>query len=280
MQLLDASTASDVKICSIFNVLPHLVGIDAGKSATYASVEQFNLMHAQQCVLPMAVRWEQALQRDVIQDDRFFPKFSLAYLLRGDFATRTAGYAVAIEHGWLSQDDVRELEDMNPIAGGIGKKYWRALNWTTLDALPAPAVPPGTGKQEGPEGDTDPDQDEGSGQNPGQQAAMRAQLQILAHDSAARCVRREVNGVRKLIEREANVQEVGAFYAEQFRFICDVFHFNALQQIKAKQACDTRLYKLAAILQEEDSAAANAWIEHVAVTEPEKLAALAVEGVL
>ena len=276
-QLLDGIKASDVKICSIFNVLPHLVGIDAGKAATYASVEQFNLMHAQQCVLPMAVRWEQTLQRDVIDDDRFYAKFSLASLLRGDFATRMAGYAVAIEHGWLCQDDVRELEDLNPIAGGIGKKYWRALNWTTLDAMPAAPVSP---QSDPPEEPADPDQDEGTGQESDSQTALRTQLQLFAHDSASRCVRREVNGVRKLIEREAGVAEIGAFYAEQQRFICEVFHFTAVQALKSKQACDTRLYALARILTEEDQAAATTWIEQVGLTEPMKLAALAVEGVV
>jgi len=274
-QLLDGIKASDVKICSIFNVLPHLVGIDAGKAATYASVEQFNLMHAQQCVLPMAVRWEQVLQRDVIDDDRFYCKFSMASLLRGDSATRTANEAVAIEHGILSQDEAREIEDMNPIPGGIGKKYWRALNWTTLDAQPVkPSVsaPP-------PEDPLDSNEDEGSGQSLDQQAALRGQLALFAHDSAARCVRREVNGVRKLIGHEASLPEIGAFYAEHYRFVCEVFHLNALQQVKAKQACDARLYELARVLSEEGSAAATVWIEQVGLTEPMKLAALAVEGV-
>ena len=276
MQLLEAAKASDVKICSIFNVLPHLVGIDAGKAATYASVEQFNLMHAQQCVLPMAVRWEQALQRDVIDDDRFYCKFSLAALLRGDFATRTTGYAVAIEHGWLSQDDVRELEDINPISGGIGKKYWRALNWTTLDAQPvAPVQPPA----DLPDEPDDPDENEGSGQDTEQQNAMRSQLQMMAQDSASRCVRREINGARKLIERDAQALEIGEFYAGQVRFVCDVMHLGALQKMKATQACNARMYELCRLLSEESNAAALTWLDQVAITEPMKLAALAVEGV-
>jgi len=274
MQLLEAAKTSDVKICSIFNVLPHLIGVDSGKSATYASVEQFNLMHAQQCVLPMAVRWEQALQRDVIEDDRFYAKFSLSALLRGDQATRTQCQAVAIEHGWLSQDDVREIEDMNPIAGGIGKKYWRALNWTTLDA---PVQPPAT--QSGnkfPDSPDDLDQDEGDGGQPG----AHAQLILFAEGAASRCVRREVNGVRKLIERNAEPAEIGAFYEGQFNFICSVMRMPALQNLKAKQDCNTRASELMKILAEDGQHDAMGWIEYHALHEPMKLAALAVEGVL
>lgn len=284
MQLLESAKASAVEICTMHNILPHLIGVDTGKSATYASVEQFNLMHAQQCVLPMAVMWEMAIQRDLFSDDDpAYAKFSLASLLRGDYATRTQGYAVGIEHGWLSDDDVCELEDLNPIPGGIGKQHFRPMNWTTLDApvAAAPAGPsnPDPGADQEQEEQDDQDSPENSDPDP-QQQALRTQLQMFAQDSAARCVRREVNGVRKLIEREAQLLEIGAFYAEQFRFICGVFHFTALQQLKAKQACDVRLYKLAQLVAEEGTAAATAFIEHVAQTEPAKLAALAVEGVL
>jgi HK97 family phage portal protein len=285
MQLLDASKASAVEICTMHNILPHLIGVDTGKAATYASVEQFNLMHAQQSVLPMAVMWEQAQRRDLFSEqDPCYSKFALASLLRGDTATRMAGYAVGVEHGWLSDDDVRELEDMNPIAGGIGKQYFRPLNWTTLDApvsaLPAgPASPDPDPDQEEEEQD---DQDSPDNSDPGsdqQQSAMRSRLQLMAHDSAARCVRREVNGARKLIERDAQTPEIGAFYAEHYRFICGVFHFSSVHAIKAKQACDGRLYELSRLIS-EGALAATAFIEHVAQTEPAKLAALAVEGVI
>ena len=286
MQLLESAKASAVEICTMHNILPHLIGVDTGKSATYASVEQFNLMHAQQCVMPMAVMWETAQKRDLFdENDPAYSKYSLAALLRGDFATRTQGYAVGIEHGWLSDDDVRELEDLNPIKDGIGKQYFVPLNWTTLKAMAAGTTPGVTGpsspdpeEDQETEDQNDQDGNENSDPDPTQNA-LRSQLQLFAQDSAARCVRREVNGARKLIEREAEMQEIGAFYAEQFRFICGVFHFTALQQVKAKQACDARLYDLARLIA-EDVSAATAYIEHVAQTEPAKLAALAVEGVV
>jgi HK97 family phage portal protein len=285
MQLLDGRKASAVEICTVFNILPHLIGVDTGKAATYASVEQFNLMHAQQTVLPMAVMWEQAIQRDLFgEDDPCYSKFSLASLLRGDYATRMAGYAVGIEHGWLSPDDVRELEDLNPIAGGIGKQYFVPMNWKNLDpsknpVAATPASPDPDPDQEQEEQD-DQDGNENADPDPTQNAAMQSHLVMLAQDSAGRCVRREAKAVRKLIEAEADRSQFAAFYAEHYRFICGVFHFPALQQLKAKQACDVKSSHLQMLMETEGPAKAREYIEHVAQTEQAKLAALAVEGVL
>lgn len=274
-QLLEAAKMSDVRICAIFNTLPHLVGVDTGKAATYASVEQFNIMNAVQSVLPMVIMWEQAIQRDLILSDRYYAKFSMAALLRGDFATRVAGYTAALGAGWMSQDDVRELEDWNPIPNGEGKTYWRPLNWAPLRQLtnPQPAQKTQPGNPD------DQSQETGSGGDPAGQAAAHERLKLLAVSAADRCVRREVSGVRKLIEREAGSYEVTEFYAEQERFIVGVFHMEAIAALNVKIACDARAQQLTAMLAEEDAAGAQLWIERVAVTEPIKLATLAVEGV-
>jgi HK97 family phage portal protein len=140
-QLLDARKFSRIEICSLFGVPPHLVG-ETEKAATYASVEQFNIMFAVQCILPRVIVWEQALQRDILQDDTYSAKFSMAALLRGDSASRTAAYAVAIQNGWLSQNDVRLLEDLDPIEGG--DTYWRPLAWTPITNTTTPQ-PSGNG---------------------------------------------------------------------------------------------------------------------------------------
>lgn len=283
MQLLEAAKASDQKICSLFNVLPHLVGLDTGKAATYASVEQFNLMHAQQCVLPMAIRWEQAISRDLIDDDRFYPKFSLASLLRGDYATRMAGYALMIEHGMINDDEAREMEDMNPIPGGFGKKYFRPMNWTTLDAVPMQPVPgkPVQQPDDSSENDDDnPSEDPGGSPDPGAQAGLKAQLMLLAQDATSRCVRREAGAVRKMIEQQSDGSEVAAFYAEHFRYTCEALHLKPLPTLQVKRGVDARSNHLQMLLAGGEYTEARAWIDNFAATEPMKLTALAAEGVL
>jgi hypothetical protein len=247
-------------------------------------VEQENLMDAQQSVLPMVVRWEQAVQRDLFNpNDPAYPKFSMASLLRGDFATRTAGYAVAVEHGWLSPDDVRELEDMNPISGGIGKQYFRPMNWTTLDAKPIsePSDPGGDPSDNAEDADNDSATDQPGGvPDPDDAKAVRIQLELLAQDTAARCVRREVGAGRKLIDNRSDGSEVAPFYAEHFRFICTAFHLKPLQSLKEKSIIDARSDRLRLFLSDGDYVSAKEWIDGIAISEPAKLAALAVEGVL
>jgi HK97 family phage portal protein len=286
MQALDAEKASDVRICTMMGVLPHVVGVDAGKAATYASVEQFNIMHAVQCALPIVIMWEQAIFRDLIQDEDYFAKFSMASLLRGDQATRYAAYAVAVANGWMSQDDIRELEDLNPIPNGWGKNYWRPLNWAPLQQItnPTPQAPKGL---PAPADDSNDDAEDGSGgadgdgsdtENAANAAAKSARLEMLASSAADRCVRREVSGVRKMVDREAAASDVAAFYAEQQRFTVEVLHFAANAALVNKIALDQRANTLTMLLGQEDFAAAKVWIDQIAVAEPVKLAKLAVEG--
>ncbi|MBQ3373917.1 MAG: phage portal protein, partial [Oscillospiraceae bacterium] len=46
---------------------------------------------------------------------RFFIKFNVDGLLRGDYKSRMDGYAVGRQNGWLSANDIRELENMDQI---------------------------------------------------------------------------------------------------------------------------------------------------------------------
>ena len=136
-QLLDARKFSRIEICSLFGVPPHLIG-ETEKAATYASVEQFNIMFATQCLTPRVVMWEQTIQRDLIQNPRYYTRFSMAALLRGDMASRYAAYETAVQNGWMSPDDVRQAEDENPIPNGAGKTYWRNAAMVPLSQISTP----------------------------------------------------------------------------------------------------------------------------------------------
>lgn len=290
MQLLEGQKASSVEICTLFGVLPHLVGVDAGKSATYASVEQFNIMHAQQCVHPITVMWEQAIQRDLIDDDRFYVKFSMASLLRGDNATRFAGYAVAVQNSWMCPDDIRALEDLNPIPNGAGKVFWRSANLLPLTQLVNPGQQPGGRPPSTSDGTDAADAgDDGAGGDAGSTAlgmpnpVLRGRLELLATGAADRCVRKEVSGLRKLVERSAGVFEVTEFYADHARFVVQVFHMDATHALQVKIAYDQKAQDLSALLEDDDDeyhAAAQVWVENIAAIETKRLIAMAVDGVL
>ena len=282
-QLIEGKKASDQEICSIMGEYPHVIGIDAGKAATYASVEQFNIMRAQNVVHPMVIMWEQAVQRDLLLDDAEYSHLSMAALMRGDNATRFAGYATAIEHGWLSPDDVRELEDLNPIADGAGKVYWRSANLLPLKQLEAPAKVNSATAGGDPEDDDAPEDGAGGDSDPkAMSPAKRAQFELMASAQAERCVRRETSEVRKMIDHRASGSEVAEFYAKHAAWIAEVFRLNAKTTLEVRSACDDRGQQLAMHLADEDDeflAAAQVWVEQIAATEPRKLAKLAVEGI-
>jgi len=220
-QLLDARKFSRIEICSIFGVPPHLIG-ETEKTATYASVEQFNIMFAVQCLLPRIVMWEQAIQRDLILQPRFYPKFSMAALLRGDTASRYAAYKIAIECGWLCQDDVRALEDLNPIPDGSGKTYWRPLNWAPLGQINSS----GSGNSGAAEPDETTITDPAEGGGAGNDAAHLGRLKLLASSAAGRCVRKETAALQKLKERQAEASEFERFYAEHAGFLAEVLQIK------------------------------------------------------
>ena len=67
------------------------------------------------------IRWEQELNRKLWRDPKdrkkYFVKFNLNSLLRGDSAARAAYYKSGIETGWMTRNEARSLEDMQPLDG-------------------------------------------------------------------------------------------------------------------------------------------------------------------
>lgn len=110
------------EICRIYRVPPHMVG-DLEK-ATFSNIEQQSLDYVIYTLRPWIVRWEQAIQTQLLNDieiaQGYYPRFNVDGLLRGDFNTRMQGYATGRQNGWYSANDIREKEDMNPIPAEQG----------------------------------------------------------------------------------------------------------------------------------------------------------------
>lgn len=102
------------EIARLYRVPPHMVG-DLEKSS-FSNIEQQSLEFVKYTLDPWVVRFEQALKRSLFlpeEKKRFFVKFNVDGLLRGDYQSRMNGYAIARQNGWLSTNDIRELEDLN-----------------------------------------------------------------------------------------------------------------------------------------------------------------------
>lgn len=92
----------------------------ADKAATYASVEQFGIRFTTHTVRPWTVNWDQECNRTLLtkaERAEYFTEHDLNGLLRGDYAARTAGYNSGITTGWMTRNEARGFENMNPIEG-------------------------------------------------------------------------------------------------------------------------------------------------------------------
>ena len=109
------------EIAPIFRVPPHMVG-DLEKSS-FSNIEQQSLEFVKYTLDPWVIRWEQAMHQALLLPDEkpaLFFKFNVDGLLRGDYQSRMNGYAVGRQNGWLSANDIRELENMNRISAEEG----------------------------------------------------------------------------------------------------------------------------------------------------------------
>ena len=120
-QFLETRKFQINEIARIFRVPPHMVG-DLEKSS-FSNIEQQSLEFVKYTLDPWVVRWEQSLQQSLLlpsEKPSLFIRFNLDGLLRGDYQSRMNGYAVGRQNGWMSTNDIRELEDMNRISAEEG----------------------------------------------------------------------------------------------------------------------------------------------------------------
>ena len=109
------------EIARLFHVPPHMIG-DLERSS-FNNIEQQSLEFVKYSLNPWVIRWEQAIQQALFlpsEKSEYFVKFNVDGLLRGDYSRRMAGYATARQNGWLSANDIRELESMNRIPAEEG----------------------------------------------------------------------------------------------------------------------------------------------------------------
>jgi hypothetical protein len=103
--------------------------------STYSNIEVQGTEFVQHCLLPHLKRWEAAISRDLIVDDeQYFAEHNVNGLLRGDHTSRAAFYVSALQNGWMTINEIREAENLNPI-GPDGDKHFVQLNMTTLDKI-------------------------------------------------------------------------------------------------------------------------------------------------
>ena len=120
-QFLETRKFQINEIARIFRVPPHMVG-DLEKSS-FSNIEQQSLEFVKYTLDPWVVRWEQSLSRALFTPEekkKYFFKFNVEGLLRGDYQSRMNGYATARQNGWMSANDIREVENLDRIPAEEG----------------------------------------------------------------------------------------------------------------------------------------------------------------
>lgn len=119
-QFIESRKFQVSEIARIFGVPPHKIG-DLEK-ATFSNIEEQNIEFATTSIIPFATKIEEALNFHLLttkeRESGYFFKFNANALLRGNIQARYEAYTKGRNWGWLSVNEIRELEDLNPIENG------------------------------------------------------------------------------------------------------------------------------------------------------------------
>ena len=154
-QFLETRKFQINEIARIFRVPPHMVG-DLEKSS-FSNIEQQSLEFVKYTLDPWVIRWEQSIMRSLLTPEEkktYYAKFNLDGLLRGDYQSRMNGYAIGRQNGWMSANDIRELENLDRIPAEEGGDLY-LINGNMLPMRDAGAfaniTPTDSGKEETPD---------------------------------------------------------------------------------------------------------------------------------
>ena len=221
-QFLETRKFQKAEIAGFYRVPPHMIG-DLDR-ATFANIEHQSLEFVVHTLRPWLVRWEQAILTQLFspfERERYFAEFLVDGLLRGDMKSRYEAYAIARSNGWMSADDIRESENMNPLPDEKGEIYLVPLNMVPVEMVMNPVEKP---KETDSIRALQP-QEIRSERNVRAVANRNrlAKAWVPAYrDAYDRIVRREKNDITRIVEKKLRnasdfVSEIEKFYSGKFR---------------------------------------------------------------
>ncbi|RJQ29207.1 phage portal protein [Candidatus Parcubacteria bacterium] len=228
-QFLETRKFQQNQIAAIFRVPPHMIG-DLER-ATWGNIEFQSLDFVVHCIRPWLVRIEQAWLLQLFKPEerrRFFAEHVVDGLLRGDFKSRMEGYAIGKNNGFMSSNDIRELENMNPIPEEQGGNTY---------LIPANMLPAERALNPEPEPqETMPEPEE----QPQRRERMRSAFTRWFADATARIVRRESAAIGNQAKKFMGIYALEDFEAWLDSFYGDLPAFIGLQlEPVVSSYCDT-----------------------------------------
>lgn len=137
-QFVESRKVSPIEICQYFRMPPHKVQLL--ERSTNNNIENQSIAFVTDSLMPWLVKFEESANRDLLQlpsEQSYFYKFNVDEMLRGDISTRYTSYGTGLQNGFLSRNEVRQKEGMQPFDGG--DEYLIQLNMGGADKNPKPA---------------------------------------------------------------------------------------------------------------------------------------------
>lgn len=182
-QFLELREFQAEDVCRWFGVPPHMVGLTSKATTWGSGIEQMSMGFVTYTLMPWIVRWQQAISRDLIlAPKKYYVEFLTDALLRGDTLARYNAYSIGVDKGWLTINEVRGKENMNPRDGGDS-------------VLSAPVTIPAA------------------------KAETSAHYERLLREACARVVRKEIAAMTKAAKRGELAAAVAEFYADHAAFV-------------------------------------------------------------
>ncbi|MFA4973654.1 MAG: phage portal protein [bacterium] len=150
-QFLETRKFQVREIARWFHVPPHMIA-DL-EQATFSNIEHQGIEYVVYSARPWLVRWEQYISTKLLGPEErkdYLAEFVVQGLLRGDVQARYNAYAIGRQNGWLSANDIRELENMNPLPGEEGDIYLVPLNMVPTSELGQKDTTPAADPQAAP----------------------------------------------------------------------------------------------------------------------------------
>lgn len=134
-QFIDSRRLQIEESCRIFRMAQIMVSAQEKSSSWGSGIEQMQIGHVNFTLRPWAVRWERAVRTQLLLSEekaRYFARFRMQALMRGDNASRSAFYDKMMGMGAMSANDIRRNEDENPREGG--NVYFRQQTLVPFDS--------------------------------------------------------------------------------------------------------------------------------------------------
>lgn len=214
----------------LLNMPPHL--LRDLERATFSNIEQQSIEFVSYTIRPWAVRLEQRYDMQTLtakEQERFFTKHILEGLLRGDMKSRFEAYAIARNGGWMSANDIRRIEDQNPIPDG---------DVYIVQGAMIPIADAGSGQ------DTNSARmvQRGERRTVQEREVIRDSYTEIFRDVADRIVKKEVNAITRAVKKF-----LGQRTEAEFRAWMDEFYDGHAEEVA--DAFSRSLLSLAGIMQ-------------------------------